>query len=387
MVPSNNDPKLLRNVKDRSPEWVLDGLVAKRCISMVASPMNMGKTHVGVWMAKEASMGSPLAMDEPQAVWFNTLEDDPEMVLRPRMMVAGAHPDRVTLTSEQWQFPRDLQLVRAELEKRPVGLLILDSVQTHLPGFANTRPAEEAMQGLTALSMDLNLAIVLIHHFTKATASSARTSIGGAAVIQNLARGGIFIVGPKPTTVDDLAKHLTTASSDDAGVREEEEPEEYVLACVRCGIGRTPDSLLFQLVTQYYEGTGREEAHLSLMGSVGLSAEEIFNAIKDVTRSKSATKATKAIAWLFDTLMVNGPTPVKTVEAEAKAVGIAKRTLERARAEATSSGLIEVIRPEQINELVGDEAYKRLNDERRRGFWLAVAEVGEPPIEEWMEKE
>jgi hypothetical protein len=323
-------------------------------------------------------------MDKPQAVWFNTQEDDHQMVLRPRLMVAGADPDKVTLTSEPWQFPRDLDAVREELQARSVDLLVLDSVQTHIPNFTATGPAAEAMQGLMGLVHELDLAVVLIHHFTKGGASSLRTSIGGAGVLQNLARGAIFIVGPKPLTTTDLAKQVSGvvdchADGDTAG-------QEYVLAPVRCGIGSLPESLLFELQTKFYEGTLRDEAYFALTEPTSISADEVLRAIKASTGGKAggSTKEQQALVWLLEVLAAQGLRPVVRLEEEARAVGITKRTLERARREAKSEGLIEVVRPEELSEVVGREEFEKLGDAERRAFWLMrIEDVGEPPVDEW----
>lgn len=374
------DPKLLRNIKDRSPEWVLDGYVPKGCVSMVASSMNMGKTHVGVWMAKEASTGSPMALDKPQTVWFNSQEDSPEMVLRPRMMVAGADPDRVVLTSEPWQFPRDLNVVRASLEARQVDMLIIDSVQTHIPGFTSTLPAVEAMEGLASMAMELNVAVVMIHHFTKSGSSSVRTSIGGAGAIQNLSRGSIFVVGPKP---GDALDFMRSRGSDEP---KNDEPDEYVIAAVRCGVAKNPESLLFTLNVDHYEGTKRDEAYLSLVEPVQYTADQVFKAIKKQTGGKAGdtSREQHAFAWLLEVLNVNGPMPVNRLIEEAKAVGITKRTLERARSDAKAAGMVEVIRPEDLLGFLGDEAYDALDPKVRSGWWLtSVQDIGDPPVEEW----
>src|SRR4051794_34104846 len=81
-----HDPDLLRHVPDKAPLWVLDGLIAKGCVSMIAAPMSMHKTNVGVWAATEASIGTPLALDKPHVVWLNEQEGDISMQVRPRLM-------------------------------------------------------------------------------------------------------------------------------------------------------------------------------------------------------------------------------------------------------------------------------------------------------------
>jgi len=381
---NKDDPRLLRNTKDRAPEWVLDGYIPKRFVSMIASPMNMGKTHVGVWMAKEASTGSPLALDKPQNVWFNTHEDDREMVLRPRMMVAGANPDRVLVTSESWQFPADIETVRAELKACTVDMLILDTAQTHIPSHTATGPATEAMLGLLELAQELNIAIVVVHHFVKGG------DIGGASVLQSLCRGGIFIIGPKPTSRSDVIRQLEAADSDDPNVRAEAEVDQYVLACKRMGMGPPSDSLLFNLATKPYAETKRNEAWLELVEPVPFTYDQVLKSIKVHQSGKAGdmTRERLALAWLLEVLTSRGAMPVNALIEEAKAVGIAKRTLERARADAKGEGLIEVIRPEDLSDDIGEDAYESLSKEERRGWWLRkVEDLGEPPVEEWSKEQ
>src|SRR3954462_14418356 len=141
---------MLNLARDITPEpvsWVMEGYIARRIVTMIASPRSSGKSLVGTWLGAEVSTGGPLASGRQGRVWINSLEDHLASVVRPRLEVAGADLSRVVLTAEPWRFPQDLGALRARLTAPPADLVILDSLQQHVPRFQAYEPCSDGGGG------------------------------------------------------------------------------------------------------------------------------------------------------------------------------------------------------------------------------------------------
>jgi hypothetical protein len=369
----------------------------------VAAPRSAGKSLFGVWIAKESSLGTPLASGNPLRVWLNSQEDHLASVLRPRLEVAGADLDRVTLTSEPWRLPGALETIRAQLVERSTDLLILDSLAQHIPRYQGHEGASVAMRGLVDVAEQLGLAVVLLGNTVKGGRASVEAAIGGAGVVQNLAKA-IFILGPDPASIDEApldtvfrgisgapcrdcgqsGEHRDGSCGTNAGGADRQAPARLVVACERFGVGPLPSSLLFEMRTTFYEPTGREEPFLQLLGESDHTASQVFDAqhkSSQVARGEDHTRTAEVALWLRETLVKSGPTPTERVIAAAKRTGTypSRNTFDRARKLAG----VEAIRPSELQAILGIERHKSLDEAERRSFWIHVPDVGEPPVDAW----
>ena len=97
-----NNPPLtcLADMVERSPEWLIEGYIPKKEITVMAGDGGVGKTFVWCGVAAAISSGSkPFILNnlvpdnagrEPQKVMYFSSEDSNEAVLLPRLRASGA---------------------------------------------------------------------------------------------------------------------------------------------------------------------------------------------------------------------------------------------------------------------------------------------------------
>ena len=378
--PSTDDaPRWAREITPRPIEWILPGYIPRGSITLVAGPRNQGKSLLGMYLAAATSRGSDLGAD-PGTAWVNSVEDDLFSVTRPRCEVAGSDMGRVLLSSIPYRFPNDLERLVEDLEARQragnrIDLLVLDSLARHIPRFTNGEVAAEAMEGLKQIAEDHSIGLVLVAHFAKGGAASVERSIGGAGVIQNLAKS-IFVFGPRPAP-----RGTSIVSSQSPS--ESEDPIK-VLACERMGLAPRPVSIEYRIETRYLESTGRPEPYLIRLGETPYSADDVLSELQQrrgTAPGRDEGRMHKTAVWILDALEQAGPMPTRRLIAGAKEHGVffSDNTFERARKMAE----VESIRPSEIEQRLGRKLYGELPEEERRLFWVRVRPVDEPPIEQW----
>jgi AAA domain len=319
--------------------WAVPGYFPRRIVSLIAGPRDAGKTLFAVWLAAEASRGSP-----PLRVWLNSQEDDLATVLRPRIDAATDHLDKmIRLTAEHWRLPEDLKKIRAGLAEHEKGgapddILILDSIQQHVTRPYWLAPARETMLGLIGLAREFDIAVLTLGHTTKGKHGSVTAMIEGHGVLQNLAKA-IFIFGAQPG-----ARRGTTSDEDDRAEDDEEEEESaprHVLACERLGIAPKPPAMLFGRLTKYDSVTRRGEPYLRALGPSNATAREVLDEAKaDDRGGDDGKRITQAVSFIRQALAADGPMTTKDLEKKAKAAGSygSERTFNRARKSAGIEG-------------------------------------------------
>ena len=346
-----------RDVEPGPVEWLLEGYLARRIVTLIAGPRSTGKSLVAVWLAAEVNRNGDY-------VWINSLEDDLSSVVRPRCEVAGAEMEQTRLSAIPYNFPRDLNSFARDLRRQAesgqrTSLVILDSLQRHVPKYAVGEQASEAMEGLKVIAERQRLSILLVAHFVKNHGASVEQAIGGAGAVQNLAKA-IFVVGPEPRTQERrLAAMLGEATL-----------PTRVLACERLGVGPIPDSQLFELDTLRYEPTDRAEPFLEYVGSSEATALDVLRALRLEASGpdKDESKQTQAATWIVKTLAAGAPMPSQRLEDLAREAGVffSANTFERARKLAE----VEAIHPSRLEAALGEDAYQALESRERKLHWV-----------------
>jgi hypothetical protein len=386
-----DDRRWAHDVRPEPIDWLIEGYFAKGIVSIIASPRSAGKSLAAIWLATEVSAGGSLTEGIRYSVWLNSLEDDLAAVIRPRLDVAGADLSRIELTDYEWRLPVDLPVIRSMLKARRTDLLILDSVQQHVPGLSSQPRAQEAMRGLVRLAQDFEMAVLLVGHTVKSSGRSVQAAIGGAGVIQNLAKA-IYVLGPAgPARIDARAlfqRMIQGPASESVEPLEDPGEDLRVLACERFGIAPIPPSLLFRLQTKFHAATNAEAAYLVAEGTSDHSATDVLRAIHEAahgsTDNAAETKVIEAASWLYETLATNGPMTTARLIRQAKKDGAyhSRNTFDRARKVAG----VRSVRPSQLRDFVGAERYEQLPEDERKSWWAYIPPVGEPPVDEWQDE-
>jgi RecA-family ATPase len=187
----------------RASEWpkrrvtyAYDGFLPRKTLSMVAGKRGDGKSLFAAWITAQITTGVGLELDgtadtnrKPGTVWYNTMEDAPDTIVRARLQAAGADLDRVFLTDWHVEIPDSAGQIRDVIELKNPDLLILDSMQQHFRNvYHGFRENRRGMDLMFRLAKGSDIAVLFVHHFNKGKHPSVEGAIGGQGVIQNIRR-------------------------------------------------------------------------------------------------------------------------------------------------------------------------------------------------------
>ena len=169
---SSGDVVSMESLEPKTPEWIWPGYIVRSGINLIVGAKGVGKTSFACWLAARASRGDALVSARPLRVYIDSLEDDPEVVLRPRLEAAEAAMGMIETRRPGragWKFPRDINALDCYLEDREqrslsVDLVVLDSLSAYLPRFTTPEQADETLETLTRVCERYRCGVVFVHH-------------------------------------------------------------------------------------------------------------------------------------------------------------------------------------------------------------------------------
>lgn len=317
---------ILVNGADLKPEpvrWLWPDWLALGKLHILAGAPGQGKTTIAMAMAATVTIGGRWpdgSRCDPGNVLIWSGEDDPADTLLPRLLAAGADRTRCYFVSgtriddEVQSFDPARDMAALEAQARVIGgikLLVVDPVVSAVAGDSHKNTeVRRALQPLVDLASRLNAAALGISHFSKGGAGGDPASrVVGSIAFTAVAR--VVLVAAK--------------------VQSEDGADRRILARGKSNIG--PDDGGFEYRLEQAEPLpGIHASYVAWGPSVAGSARELL-AEPDVQRAADAEAGSSARAEAEEflvQLLRQGPAPTKHVEAEAKAAGIAWRTVRRA---------------------------------------------------------
>lgn len=316
------DGVILVNGGDLKPEpisWLWDGWLARGKLHILAGAPGQGKTTIALAFAATVTSGGRWP-DGARCAAGNVLvwsgEDDPADTLLPRLMAAGADPKRVFFVTgsriggevQSFDPARDMVALMAQCERiGSVRLIVVDPIVSAVTGDSHKNTeTRRALQPLVDLAASMDAALVGITHFSKGGQGSDPTQrVVGSVAFTAVAR--VVLVAAK--------------------VKGEDGEDRRILARSKSNIG--PDDGGFEYRLEQTEPVaGIFASRIAWGASVTGSARELLSdPNEDDSGEKSAIEsATDFLQQVLDDDVV----PSKSVEEEAKAAGIAMRTIRRA---------------------------------------------------------
>ena len=262
-----------------------------------------------------------------------------ESVLVPRLHVAGADMSRIVFPhwddpSMRWTFPQNLESLDAFLEEeKEVGLVIADPLGSFIPRLTQVDQARAAMDGLTQLTAQHGVGMVMPHHFIK-SGTSIDTAIGGAAAIKDTARAIHLFGEPVPTGWKLLGLLFGNTLPRPEVVNEDSDEDSgraiRILATHISNLGPVPDSTEWEILLEPLRELHHEVPRLKYLRVGDTGAVDLFKwgQATEITNLPAAVK--EAVEFILNCL-VNGPIRSTDLIAQAKENGIKERTLDRAR--------------------------------------------------------
>jgi AAA domain len=280
-------------------------------ITAAAGQMGQAKSLMTVWLAAAASNGEGLTLGRACDVIMLNAEDDREDTIAPRLRAAGANLDRVWLEPDVSLNVDHLSDVCDELGD--VRLIVVDPMQAFLPSGVNSWKGQDvrlALEPLRQLAADRYLSVLLVQHLNRRTdAGDPLARIADSQGIPQLARS-VLIWGPDPADPE----------GDHGSMK--------VLTKAKGNLARSKASAMFTIEEREIPTKTKTlpiKAPVLVRG-----ADREITADDVIIDHETRTAIDEAVEWLRD-LLADGPVPAKDGQRKAREVGIAERTLKRAK--------------------------------------------------------
>ena len=290
-------------VKAEEIKWLWKPYIPFGKLTIIQGDPGEGKTTFSLWLASLLTQGKGfdeegnIVQTEPVNVVYQTAEDGLADTVKPRLMAAGADCSRVKVIddSEKSLYMDDERLEEA-LRETKAKLLILDPLQAYLGDRVDMNRANEAREmtkKLGAMAERTGCAVILIGHMNKGSGAKAAYRGIGSIDFFAIARS-VLLVARVP---------------DDSIIR--------AVAQIKCNLEAEGSTMAFRL----------DENGFNWIGEYDISADELLSGFAVGDKHKAAEEFLKKI-------LSNGKkVPVSSIFAQAKAIGVSKRTVESVKRE------------------------------------------------------
>ena len=294
--------QLISTVEEKQAEYLIEPYLPKGMITVLGGVSGVGKTWLALYWA--AKISRTFAIDEPGAVYYFTQENDPAIVLRPRLDALCAETERIAVQRFD-DFSAGLTLdddrIEAAAKEIPPKLVIFDPIQSYLGAGVEMNKANEVrpiLDWLSRFAQRYNCAVVLVSHMSKPGANNtdALDRLLGSSDFRNAARS-IIIVGRDP-----------------------DDPDVRVFAHAKNSIGQPGPSRRYKVSSH----------GVKMLGECDLTANEIIRVgAKSSGRPPKSLDA--AVAALKELMGDKGWTSLDDVKKLCNDKGISLATMQRAK--------------------------------------------------------
>ena len=289
-----------RPVKDLWEPYLVSGMV-----NLVEGDPNVGKSYLAMHLTSMVTTGGKLPGSprlEKGRVLYISPEDDPGYTIRPRIEAMGGDPELVTYLNDYLLLDEDgFSAIEKELSRQgDYTLIVIDTLFGVVPTSADTNKPNDMraiLNRLSILAADHDLVALVIRHWTKGDRGKALYRGGGSIDIIGVARSALAV-----------AQH-----PDDDTLR--------VVAHVKHNLSERGVSQLYEIKVV----EGKERPVLFWRGELELTADDLQ------ASTPTDPKAREQAEDFLTKKLGKGPRPARELFAEARAEGISKRTLERAK--------------------------------------------------------
>jgi putative DNA primase/helicase len=307
-------------------DFLWPGRIARGKHTAIAGEPGDGKSQLSIYVAATISRGGEWPCGEGRAPIGNVIilnaEDGADDTVVPRLIAADADLKRVHIVSavlqedgkrrRSFNLQADLALLERKIaEIGDVALIIIDPISSYMGKTDSHKNAEVrgALEPLSEMAEHLKVAVLSITHFSKTGAANNSRALHRFI-------GSIAFIG---------APRAAFAVIEDA-----ENEGRILLLHAKNNMAPKPQGIAYRLVQRIVgeEGGGIVASYIAFDSEpVTMSADE---ALRANDGGGDRTAATEAEDFLQDKLS-QGPVSAKEGEEHARALGIAPRTLKRAR--------------------------------------------------------
>lgn len=322
----------------RAPRWLWDtstdptpaaveGRIPAGALTIGAGRAGIGKSQHAAWLAAKITRGvlPGCHYGVPRSVIYAAAEDSWQMTIAPRLVAAGADLDRVYRIEvaddddphARLTLPADTHLLEQAITGNDVALIVLDPLLSLIDATINdyrAREVRDALEPLLPIADRTGCALFGIAHFTKATGSDPLLLIAGSGAFGQLVRAGIGY-----------------ARDDSPG----DDGPAYVMSTIKSNLGREDLPSLGYRIDPAQVQTTDGPAWVSRLTFTGAAARSVHDLLRDGGADEDRSSRDDAASWLRDYLTDSGgEAPSVDIKKAGRKVGIAERTLDRAKATA-----------------------------------------------------
>jgi hypothetical protein len=299
----------IADVEREEVSWRWSGRLPRGKLVLIEGDPGTGKSWLTMAISTAVTLGNPLPGDaerfESQDVLIFSAEDGLADTIRPRLEDMGADLTRVQAVSAVMdangaeRFPSladDLLYIDAALAAGGYGIVVIDPLNAYLKGVDGNRDIDlRAVLGpVGALAERYGVTIICVRHLTKGSRDRAIYR-GQGNIAYTAAARVVLLVGVNP-----------------------DDGTEHVIVPIKNNLAPLATAMSFELV----------DGRFLWKGETRLTAEQL---LAPDSQGEERTARDAAVEFLSDAL-ADGARPTVEVYREANAMGIAKRTLERAKA-------------------------------------------------------
>jgi hypothetical protein len=300
-------------IKRERVEYLVPGRVPVGMTTLIVGDPGEGKSLWTCSIAAELSRRG-------EVVLMVTAEDALGATVRPRLEAAEADLQNVRFVRMRRHgledgivLPDDVQELDRLIREHDARLAVIDPLMAHLAEPVNSwrdQSVRRALAPLHRMAEDTGCANCIVLHLNKGGGDKAIYRIGGSIGIPGAARSAL----------------LLARDPDDA-----EDGPRRVLAHIKCNVGPEAESLLYEVKPTLIPASDSEPevetARLELIGESAHLSPHLLNG----RSADERLDVDVAAEFLQDALADGEWHPSKAIKESARPVGIALRTLQRAR--------------------------------------------------------
>lgn len=304
----------LADAEDRTAEWFWPGRMAWDGVVLLAGDGAMGKSTLAQTFAAMVTRGEAMPGGTARAggALILTTEEDPDVVLKPRLRALGADLEAVQfldITKGSISFPSGQDQFAALCERDGIRFVLIDPSPAFMdPGLKSNREEDirRYFGAVWAVIREHRMLAVSNHHINKMQNVPALDRVMGGRAWTNVPRQSLLVAAPVGVDPRESPERLLTVMKDNYATYPPPGAQAFTLTS--SASDRRVGSITW----------GEEVA--------GLTADDVVSSVTSEERSR----LNDAKEFLVDELSA-GPRPAKDVEAAAKLAEISQATLRRAR--------------------------------------------------------
>ena len=189
------------SVNPLTTEYLWYPYIPKGAAVLVFGQGGIGKSFITLDLAARMSSGAPwpgeVATRQPEKVLIFAAEDDLSRVLIHRLIACHANLDNIAGAAEPFTLDRvGVAYLKEQIVNFGAKLVIIDPMVQYMGGKVDINKANEVrtvMGELQQLAMELDCAILLVHHVRKGSEGATWERVIGSGDFYNAVRSGLYV--------------------------------------------------------------------------------------------------------------------------------------------------------------------------------------------------